>query len=96
MNMQEAAEKLKYPKGERGWVSYYDPNGELLFIMTSKENDRSWYFLYKIEAGKMVKLGKAHTPPELEEKYGVVEAMHGPQPDKQKKRSRKKEQIKTE
>ena len=91
-NMQEAAEKLKYPKGERGWVSYYDPNGELLFIMTSKENDRSWYFLYKIENGKMVKLGKAHTPPELEKQYGVPEAMHG-NAEQPKKSCRKKKVV---
>lgn len=94
MNMQEAAEKLKYPKGERGWVSYYNPSGELLFIMTSKENDRSWYFLYKIENGKMVKLGKAHTPPELEEKYHVDESIASGQnvsSKQQNSRSRKRQ-----
>ena len=93
MTEEEAAKKLKHPKGERGWVSYYDTAGNLLFIMTSKENDRSWYFLYKIEDGKMKKLGKARTPPELEEKYGVIEAMHGPQPEPPKKTGRRKKVV---
>lgn len=93
MTTDEAAKGLKYPKGERGWVSYYDPAGGLLFILTSKENDRSWYFLYKIEDGKMKKLGRARTPPELEEKYGVIEAMHGPQPEQPKKSCRKKKGV---
>lgn len=80
-----ADSKLKYPKGERGWVSYYSPDGELLFILTSKENDRSWYYLYRVEGDKMIKLGKARTPPELEEKYGVNEATHGSKGNKTKK-----------
>ena len=93
MTAEEAAATLKYPKGERGWVSYYDPDGQLLFIMTSKEHDRNWYFLYKIEDGKMVKLGKAHTPPELEERYKVNEALHGSQPKKSRKSCKEKKPV---
>ena len=57
---------LKYPKNERVWTGYYNKDDELLFIMTSRENDRSWYFLYENRDGEFKKLGKAHSPAELE------------------------------
>ena len=85
----EAVVQMKYPKGERGWVSYYNPTGDLLFIMTSKENDRSWYFLYKIEDGKMKKLGKARTPPELEQQFKVLEAISSAEVPKKSCRKKK-------
>lgn len=66
---------LRIPKGERLWVSYYNKKGELLFSLTSKELNRDWYYLYKIEEGKQTKLGKAKTPAELEKKYCVNEAI---------------------
>ena len=68
--------ELKYPKGEKGWVSYYNRSGKLIFIMTSKENSRDWYFLYEVDGDKLKKLGKARTPPELEDRYDVLEKMH--------------------
>ena len=66
----------KVPKGEIGWVGYYNRSGKLIFVLTSKEKDRSWYFLYEVNGNTMKKLGKAHTPPELENKYHVLEKMH--------------------
>ena len=86
---------LKNPKGERTWVSYYNKEGNLVFVMTSKENSRDWYFLYRVEDGKMIKLGKARTPPELEERYQVDEAIRGPQPQQKKSRRKKKEPEET-
>lgn len=65
---------LKYPKGERVWVGYYNRAGELLFILTSKEA-RDWYYLYKFENGVFKKLGKAHEPPELISRFSVEQAM---------------------
>ena len=67
---------LVYPKGERVWVGYYNRQGELLFILTSKET-RDYYFLYAVEDGKFKKLGRAKSPPELEIKFRVNEAIHG-------------------
>ena len=56
---------LKYPKGERVWVGYYKAQHELLFIMTSKETSRDYYFLYELVDGSFRKLGKARSPKEL-------------------------------
>ena len=65
----------KLPKGEHAWIGYYNRAGELLFVLTSRENDRSWFFLYENQDGTLKRLGKAKTPPELEEKYKVREKM---------------------
>ncbi len=66
--------KLVYPKGERVFTGYYNSGGELLFILTAKEA-RDWYFLYECSGGVFKKLGRARTPPELEERFGVYEKM---------------------
>ena len=66
---------MKIPKGEHAWMGYYNKEDELLFLLTSRENDRSWFFLYENLDGELKKLGKAHTPTELEEKYKVTEKM---------------------
>ncbi len=55
------------PKTERVWVTRKTAKGETFYI-TSKET-RDCYFLYKEENGKAVKLGKAKSPLDLEEKY---------------------------
>ncbi len=65
---------MKYPKGETVWVSYYNSNKELIFIMTSKPI-RDYYFLYEVVDGEFKKLGKAKSPTELEEKFKVHEKM---------------------
>ena len=55
------------PMAERIWVKRTKSKGEVYYI-TSKEN-RDFYFLYKEENGKAVKIGKAKSPLELESKY---------------------------
>ncbi len=67
--------ELKYPRGEHVWTGYYSRSGQLLFIVTSKEA-RDWYYLYKLENDVFKKLGKAREPPELEQKFGVYEAIN--------------------
>lgn len=63
------------PKGEIVWVSYYNTDGEPVYVLTSKPA-RDYYFLYEVlPDGKLNKLGKAKTPPELEKKFGVYERM---------------------
>lgn len=64
-------EQIKYPKGETVWVGYYDTQKNLRFIMTSKENNRDFYFLYELVDGQFKKLGKARSPKELEDKFEV-------------------------
>lgn len=61
----------KYPKGERVWVNYYDSDHKLVYIMTSKESSREYYFLYELVDGIFKKLGKARSPKELESKFDV-------------------------
>lgn len=68
------SDNLKYPKGERVFTGYYDSTGALMYIITSKEPAREWYYLYKlIGDGTFKKLGKAREPPELLDKHGVYD-----------------------
>lgn len=60
--------KSGIPKTERIQVQRRMSNGDVYYI-TSKDNDRSYYFLYKMENDKAVKLGKAKSPLDLESKY---------------------------
>lgn len=55
------------PKTERIWLKRITAKGDVYYI-TSK-NTRDYYFLYKMENDKAVKLGKAKSPLELENKY---------------------------
>ena len=55
------------PKTERIWVKRITEKGETYYI-TSKDI-RDYYFLYKMDGDKAVKLGKAKSPLELEQKY---------------------------
>lgn len=55
------------PKTERIWVKRITEKGETYYI-TSKDT-RDYYFLYKMDGEKAVKLGKAKSPLELEQKY---------------------------
>lgn len=67
---------LKIPKGEESWVGYYNSNGERIFLLTSKEGNREWYYLYEVINGtELKKLGKSHSPIELEQKFKVIEKM---------------------
>lgn len=66
---------LKYPKGERVWVSYYGADNALLFILTSKDSSREYFFLYELADGAFKKLGRARSPKELEAKFGVKKKM---------------------
>ena len=64
------------PKNETMWWLYRNKRGEPIFLMTSKKNNRDYYYLYKIlPDGKMNKLGKARTPPELEARFHVDDVM---------------------
>ena len=66
---------FKIPKGETVWVNYRNSKGDTVCILTSKEA-RDFYFLYEVlPDGKLNKLGKAKTPPELEAKFNVYKRM---------------------
>ena len=66
-------EEPRTPKGEHAWVGYYNQSGELLFIITSKNNNRETYYLYENNGGSFVKLGKDKDPLKLCEKFKVYE-----------------------
>lgn len=61
---------LKYPKGECGCVRYVNISGQLMFVLTTKNNTDS-YFLYEVTENGLVKLGKGKNPYELEEKFDI-------------------------
>lgn len=64
---------VKIPKGEILWRRYIDQGGLLRFITTSKPA-RDFYYLYEVsEDGSCKKLGRGQDPPELEERYQVLE-----------------------
>ena len=63
---------MKPPKNEHIWISYYDNQSEIMFIVTSKLDRTTPFFLYEVTLdGSLHKLGKAATPQELERTYGV-------------------------
>lgn len=64
-------QKLKYPNGERVWVSYYGSYEYPLFIITSKMESRSYYYLYELTDTGFKKLGKSRSPIELEIKFDI-------------------------
>lgn len=55
------------PKTERIWVKRITEKGKTYYI--SSKDTRDYYFLYKMDGDKAVKLGKAKSPLELEQKY---------------------------
>ena len=62
---------LKYPKGERVWVSYYDSTHTLCYIITTKDKYCEYYYLYKLVDGEFKRLGRAKVPTELESKFNI-------------------------
>ena len=56
------------PQNEIVWVERISKTGESYYI-TSKADNRKLYYLYKLNGDKAVKIGKAGTPVELEDKY---------------------------
>lgn len=65
------------PKNEIVWRRYYDTDGKLRYITTSKQT-RDFYFLYEVsESGETKKLGKGTNPPELEEKFNLDKILRG-------------------
>ena len=62
-------EQMKYPRGERVWLGYYDSKKRLRYIITSKES-RDFYWLYEaMPDGSFRKFGKSRSPAELGKKY---------------------------
>lgn len=65
----------KQIKGEKIWVSYYNQEHELIFLITSKEGNRDYYFLYECVNCELKRLGKARSPLEFEERFKLEERM---------------------
>ena len=64
---------MKLPKGERGKVGYYNSDGELLFVLTQKEN--GGFTLYEVSGEEVKKLGKGADPKKLENNFNVIKKM---------------------
>ena len=69
-------EEPNIPKGEHAWVGYYNSVGSLLFIITSKNNNRDLYYIKKNKNGSFVKLGKGNDPLSLCNKFDVYNRIH--------------------
>lgn len=74
--MADKKNEYPYPKGEHVWVGYYTEKHELMFIITTKESTRDFYYLYELADGKFRRLGKSRSPRELEEKFEVDKKIH--------------------
>ena len=57
------------PKNERIWVTIQDKNKKNCHVITSKEDNRSMYYLYDCEDGNIEKLGHGRSPIELENQW---------------------------
>lgn len=54
-------------KNERIWATIKSSNG--VFYITSKNDSRDMYYIYKEENEKAVKIGKGKNPLDLERRY---------------------------
>ena len=61
MDDRHPAPKDLIKKGERLEESYYDKNGNLVEIVSS-DRFRMTFFVYKVDKGKAVKIGKGNSP----------------------------------
>jgi len=67
--------KTKYPKGETPWVSYYDRDRNLRFLITSNyKRDLYYAYSYSNDDG-FKKLGKGKNPKALESKFNILESI---------------------
>ncbi len=55
-----------YPKDEIVWERYYNEEGDLRYVVTSKKS-RDYYFLYEWNGEKLKKLSRSKTPDTFED-----------------------------
>lgn len=56
------------PKTERIWTHIITKSGE--YYITSKES-RDYYYIYRLDGDRAVKLGKSRSPADLEKSYAA-------------------------
>ena len=56
------------PPNEHLWLTIRSPEGTVFYI-TTKSLDRSWYYLYRREESGLARLGRAHSPIDLERQF---------------------------
>lgn len=61
--------EIIYPKNETVWHSHYGIDHKLAYVITSKKDNREWYYYYKVIDGNLQKMGKSRTPLELIDKF---------------------------
>ena len=70
---------LNYPKNEQAETSYYNKNHELRFVLTSKPMRSSWVlYEYDATSDSLIKQGEGSSPPDVEEKFNVIERLSNP------------------
>lgn len=68
------------PPGEIVWVSHYNKEHDLRYIITSKPA-RDAYFLYEMRNGKFVRWGRGQDPQSLADRYGKALRSAEPEPE---------------
>ena len=61
---------IKIPKNEIVWTSYYNADGILKYVTTSK-NIRDTYYLYEVDGENYTKLCQSQNPALLEDKMDL-------------------------
>ena len=57
---------MQIPKNEKVWMSYFNEEQKSRYVITSKEFDRTLYFLYKFENNTYIKISKNKDPTKFE------------------------------
>lgn len=66
------------PTGGIVWVSHYDKEHDLRYIITSKPV-RDSYSLYELKEGRFVRWGRGQDPQKLAERYDRASQISGPE-----------------
>ena len=53
---------MTIPKNEKIWVTHKDSEGNVKYIVTSKVDDRTLYFLHSFDGEKLMKVAKNKNP----------------------------------
>lgn len=65
--MEKSSNPAGIPSSEKIWSKIVLLSGQIFFI-TSKQNDRSVYYLYELRNGKAVRIDKDSNPRIMEER----------------------------
>ena len=83
------ASQKNIPKGDIIWVTWYNNNDDIIYVITSKQI-RDVYFLYEIKDGDAIKIGKNASPIVLEDTFIIKGGKDGTGKKRSSKRRNEK------